>query len=76
MKIQCDCGEWITQGIVKLDDGDFVYQCPNCGSGSLDRLLSAFSVVGSRTSESTTCCGRDTPCDSPPCSADNVCRRR
>lgn len=35
MKIQCDCGEWITTGIVKLDDGDFTYTCPNCGSQRL-----------------------------------------
>lgn len=32
MKIECDCGEIITQKqIVQLDDGDFVYDCSNCG---------------------------------------------
>jgi len=32
MQIECDCGEIITQErIVQLDDGDFVYDCPNCG---------------------------------------------
>ena len=32
MKIQCDCGEIITQDlIVQLDDGDAIFCCPNCG---------------------------------------------
>jgi len=32
MKIEFDCGEIIIQErIVQLDDGDFVYNCPNCG---------------------------------------------
>jgi putative FmdB family regulatory protein len=51
-------------------------RCPSCGSQSLEKLPSAFSVLGSGTAEATTCCGRDTRCDSPPCSSDNVCRRR
>jgi putative FmdB family regulatory protein len=51
-------------------------KCPSCGSETLERLISAFSVLGSGAGEGTTCCGRDTPCDSPPCSADDVCRRR
>jgi len=51
-------------------------KCPSCGSEGLERLVSAFSVLGSGTSGGTTCCGRDTRCDSPPCSADDVCRRR
>ena len=51
-------------------------KCPNCGGESLERLVSAFSVLGSGTGEGSTCCGRDTRCDTPPCSADDVCRRR
>ena len=51
-------------------------KCPNCGSESLERLPSAFGVLHTGTGEATTCCGRDTRCDSPPCSSDNVCRRR
>jgi putative FmdB family regulatory protein len=53
-----------------------VGQCLNCGSERLERLVSPFSVLGSRTEDGTTCCGRDTRCDSPPCSVDDVCRRR
>jgi len=50
-------------------------KCPNCGGESLERLISTFRVLGSGTSEGATCCGRDTRCDSPPCSVDDVCRR-
>jgi len=35
-------------------------KCPNCGGESLERLVSAFSVLGSETSEGSTCCGRET----------------
>jgi putative FmdB family regulatory protein len=49
--------------------------CPSCGSASLERLVSTFSVLGSGPSEGITCCGRDSPCESPPCSTDDVCRR-
>lgn len=36
MMIECDCGERIPQErIVKLADGDFVYNCPNCGEQRL-----------------------------------------
>jgi len=36
MKIQCDCGEIIPdKRIVKLYDGDFAYDCPNCGNQRL-----------------------------------------
>jgi putative FmdB family regulatory protein len=51
-------------------------RCPGCGSASLERLVSTFSVLGGEHSEGGTCCGRDTRCDSPPCSADDICRRR
>jgi putative FmdB family regulatory protein len=51
-------------------------KCPNCGSESLERLVSTFSVLGGGLGEGSTCCGRDTRCESPPCSADDVCRRR
>jgi putative FmdB family regulatory protein len=50
-------------------------KCPSCGSERLERQVSTFSVLGSGSSEGTTCCGRDTRCESPPCSADDVCWR-
>ncbi len=50
--------------------------CPGCGGERLERLLSAFHV-GSQPAGagSTTCCGRDSRCDSPPCSTGDVCHR-
>jgi len=51
--------------------------CPDCGSERLERLLSTFSVVNPAVGGgATTCCGRDSRCDSPPCSTGDVCRRR
>jgi putative FmdB family regulatory protein len=51
--------------------------CPGCGGDRLERLLSAFHVVNPAPGGgTTTCCGRDSRCDSPPCSSDDVCRRR
>ena len=50
-------------------------KCPNCGSEGLERLVSAFSVLGGGLGEGSTCCGRDSPCESPPCSTDDICRR-
>jgi putative FmdB family regulatory protein len=50
--------------------------CPSCGSERLERLLSAFHVVNQPAGGgATTCCGRDSRCDSPPCSTGGVCRR-
>ncbi len=43
--------------------------CPACGEGALKRALSAprGHVKGNPTTGAT-CCGRDTPCDTPACS--------
>jgi putative FmdB family regulatory protein len=50
--------------------------CVGCGSERLERVPSAFHTLSSsRGGGATTCCGRDERCDSPPCSADDVCRR-
>jgi putative FmdB family regulatory protein len=68
------CGE-VSEVFLRTQEAK-VGQCPNCGSESLERLVSAFSVLGGRIDEGSTCCGRDTPCDIPPCSTDDVCRRR
>ncbi len=62
--------------------------CPECG-GKLKRLIGKgagviFKGLGfyatdykkssSFSSEGKTCCGRDEPCDTPPCS-DGICKR-
>jgi putative FmdB family regulatory protein len=51
--------------------------CASCGSERLERLLSAFNVLNQPAGGgAATCCGRDSRCDSPPCSTGDVCRRR
>ncbi len=57
--------------------------CPQCG-GNLKRLIGkgmgiifkgeGFYATDYKSSPKT-CCGRDTPCDRPPCSDDGVCKR-
>jgi len=51
--------------------------CPQCGSSSLDKLLSAPVMLSGRTARPTgrTCCGREERCDAPPCSEGGECRR-
>ncbi len=50
--------------------------CPDCGSTSLEKLLSTPTVLSGRTSRAAghTCCGREERCNAPPCSADGACR--
>jgi putative FmdB family regulatory protein len=51
--------------------------CPNCGSPRLEKLLSVpYVMSGERRPAGLTCCGRDERCEAPPCSTDEVCRRR
>jgi putative FmdB family regulatory protein len=68
------CGA-VSEAFLRSQDAGSA-KCPNCGSESLEKLPSAFGVLHGARGEATTCCGRDTRCESPPCSADNVCRRR
>lgn len=51
--------------------------CPACGRLLQDRLLSAPHMVRAESQRppGRTCCGREERCDSPPCSADEGCRR-
>jgi len=67
------CGE-VCEVFLRSVDGE-PGKCPNCGSEGLERLISTFSVLGGGLGEGSTCCGRDSPCESPPCSADDICRR-
>ncbi len=54
-----------------------VVTCPQCGSTSLNKLLSAPLVLSGQTARPAgrTCCGREERCDAPPCSDGSVCRR-
>lgn len=55
-------------------------KCRFCGNKDLARIFSASYVssgehfTGSQADK--TCCGRDEPCDIPPCSDDGVCKPR
>jgi putative FmdB family regulatory protein len=52
-------------------------RCPACGSENLERLISSSYMIRMEASApGTTCCGRETRCDAPPCSTGDVCRRR
>ena len=60
--------------------------CPKC-NGNVRRLIgkgvglifkgSGFYATDYKNSTSSgkTCCGRDTPCETPPCSDDGVCKK-
>jgi len=54
-----------------------VVTCPQCGGSSLDKLLSAPTLLSGRTARpsGSTCCGRDERCEAPPCSDGGTCRR-
>jgi putative FmdB family regulatory protein len=69
----CDCNT----SFEVLVRGEEAVACPNCGSTSLDKLISAPFISSGRTSRPAgqTCCGRDERCDSPPCSEGSTCRR-
>jgi putative FmdB family regulatory protein len=68
-----DCGTTF-EALVR---GGRAVTCPDCGSSSLDKLLSAPAVLSGRTARPTgrTCCGRAERCDMPPCSNGGACQR-
>lgn len=69
-----DCGH--VHEVFLRNAGGHPPTCPGCGSERLERLLSAFNVLNPAPGGgATTCCGRDSRCDSPPCSTGDVCRR-
>jgi putative FmdB family regulatory protein len=50
--------------------------CPGCGSGNLEKQISAPSLLKvSASTPGTTCCGRTERCETPPCSTGEHCRR-
>lgn len=71
-----DCGR-VTEFLIRSQEQ--TVRCPHCGSYSMEKLLSVPYVMSSGGYESaghTTCCGRDTPCETPPCASTGTCRRR
>lgn len=72
------CRECGTVSEVFLRDGDIgKARCPDCGSGEMEKLLSAFHTVSKGGNPpGTTCCGREERCEKPPCSDEGSCYKR
>ncbi|MBA7634844.1 hypothetical protein ES703_42442 [subsurface metagenome] len=52
-------------------------RCPHCGSEDVDKLVSASYMIRMDAAvPGNTCCGRTERCETPPCSTNDVCRRR
>lgn len=68
-----DCGQTF-EALVRAGR---TVRCPDCGSATLDKLLTTATVLSGPTTRSTggTCCGRLERCNTPPCSGDMACRR-
>jgi len=70
-----ECGK-VSEIFVRGADGQ-VACCPDCGSEDLERLISAsYMIRMDAQAPGTTCCGRTERCEAPPCSRDDVCRRK
>ena len=72
---QCrSCGK-ISEMFVRDLNGTFV-NCPDCSSKDMEKLISAPAIMKMTTStDNTTCCGREDPCETSPCSTGEQCRR-
>jgi len=70
-----DCGR-ITEVVRRMTDEKSPGRCRHCGSSKLRRVFSAvaMSVKGDAWEQAGSCCGRDEPCSSPPCSETGICR--
>lgn len=70
-----ECGR-VSEVFVRNIEGGAI-RCPHCGSEDVEKLFSASYIIRmGEAAPGTTCCGRDSRCDTPPCSTDDVCRRR
>jgi len=69
------CGEQV-EALVR-SEASTPPTCPHCGSSLLEKLLSVpYVMSGEKRPAGQTCCGREERCEAPPCSTDDVCRRR
>jgi putative FmdB family regulatory protein len=69
-----DCGR-VFEMLVRNTDNQAII-CPDCGVGSLEKLISSPVLVkAGRPSPGGTCCGRAERCASPPCNDGEGCRR-
>ncbi len=70
-----NCGEISEFRVPGYSTSDMVV-CSSCGSSSMERLISAPSILKStQNAPGTTCCGREERCETPPCSMGEACRR-
>lgn len=68
-----ECGE-ISEILLRSEDAEV--RCPSCGSGDMERLVSASRTIKmGASSTDTTCCGKTERCEQPPCSTGGGCRR-
>ncbi len=68
------CG-MISEMLVRVSRDEAV-RCPDCGSGDVERLISAsYMIKMDAPAPGTTCCGRAERCEAPPCSTGGTCRR-
>jgi putative FmdB family regulatory protein len=69
-----DCGK-VSEVLVR-SAGDRAVQCEACGSGNVEKLISASYIMKTEVSTpGATCCGSAERCDSPPCSTGETCHR-
>jgi putative FmdB family regulatory protein len=68
----CNCNG-TSEALVRADTP---VSCPDCGSLSVDKLISAPFISSGQTARQAgdTCCGRGERCASPPCSEGGTCR--
>jgi len=71
-----DCGG-ITKVSRRMTEQKTPNKCTHCGSRKLSRVYSpvGMSVKATSPAEDSTCCGRDSPCSTPPCSDGGVCQK-
>lgn len=69
-----DCGK-VSEIFLHSLDGSAI-RCPICGGENLEKLISSsYMIRMDASSPGATCCGRDSRCDTPPCSTGGICHR-
>ncbi|MFC1847838.1 FmdB family zinc ribbon protein [Chloroflexota bacterium] len=69
-----DCG--VVSEIFVHSADNHAARCSGCRSGNMEKLMSASYLIRTDVSKpDATCCGSTERCDSPPCSAGDICRR-
>ncbi len=73
---QCqECGELSEFLMPAVANSRAVY-CASCGSSNLEKKITAPGMVKAHNNASgTTCCGREEPCETSPCSTGEQCWR-